>query len=139
MNQKVIEVKLVSLQRCLERIKQKTPSRVEVLASDYDLQDIVILNLQRAVQISVDIATHILSAKFKIPSSMAESFIYLGQEKILDKNLAERLSRSVGLRNIAVHEYMNLDWEIVHAVSLNHLDDFSRFGDAVLQWLDSNK
>ena len=80
MDRKVIEIKLVSLQRCLERIRQKTPDKAEVLASDYDLQDIVILNLQRAVQISVDIAIHILSAKFKIPSSMAESFLSLGQE-----------------------------------------------------------
>ncbi len=70
---------------------------------------------------------------------MAESFIYLAQEGILDKELAEQLSRSVGLRNVAVHEYMNLDWEIVHAVSVKHLDDFARFGDAVLDWLDSNQ
>ncbi|WP_421901020.1 type VII toxin-antitoxin system HepT family RNase toxin [Maridesulfovibrio sp.] len=70
---------------------------------------------------------------------MAESFLYLGQEGILDKILAEQLARSVGLRNVAVHDYMNLDWEIVHAVSVKHLDDFARFGDAVLKCLDSNQ
>ncbi|HAS88155.1 MAG TPA: hypothetical protein DCS48_02465 [Desulfovibrio sp.] len=91
------------------------------------------------MQISVDIATHILSEKFKIPSSMAESFIYLGQERILDKVLAEQLARSGGLRNVAVREYMNLDWEIVHAVSVKHLDDFAQFGDAVMEWLHSQQ
>jgi len=70
---------------------------------------------------------------------MAESFIYLGQERILDKVLAEQLARSGGLRNVAVREYMNLDWEIVHAVSVKHLDDFAQFGDAVMEWLHSQQ
>jgi len=70
---------------------------------------------------------------------MGDSFLYLAQEKILEKELAQKLVRSVGLRNVAVHEYLNLDWEIVHAVSVKDIDDFARFGDAVLEWLNSNQ
>ena len=60
MDTDVIKAKLVSLQRCMQRIRHKTPSSAQHLAADFDLQDILILNLQRAVQISTDIATTIL-------------------------------------------------------------------------------
>ena len=54
MDTDVIKAKLVSLQRCMQRIRQKTPSSAQHLAADFDLQDILILNLQRAVQISTE-------------------------------------------------------------------------------------
>ena len=71
MDTDVIKTKLVSLQRCMERIRQKTPANAQQLAEDFDLQDILILNLQRAVQISIDIATSILADSPAVPSTMA--------------------------------------------------------------------
>jgi uncharacterized protein YutE (UPF0331/DUF86 family) len=59
MDREVVEQKLESLRRCLERLKDKCPSAPETLAGDVDLQDIVALNLNRAVQISVDIGAHL--------------------------------------------------------------------------------
>ena len=55
MDREVVAQKLESLRRCLQRIKTKCPADVATLASELDLQDIVSLNLSRAVQISVDI------------------------------------------------------------------------------------
>lgn len=48
-DKKVIEEKLISLNRCLDRIKLHTPATVEALQSDFDAQDIISLNIQRAV------------------------------------------------------------------------------------------
>jgi len=59
MDADVVLAKLDSLQRCVGRVEEKTPSNVEVLTSDYDMQDIISLNLERAVQISVDIHAHV--------------------------------------------------------------------------------
>jgi hypothetical protein len=44
------------LERCIRRIEFKRPDRVELLQKDYDLQDILAVNLERAVQASVDVA-----------------------------------------------------------------------------------
>lgn len=54
MDREVIEQKLKSLRRCLRRIETKCPSDVATLVTDIDLQDIVALNLSRAVQICVE-------------------------------------------------------------------------------------
>jgi len=46
MDRKVIEQKLESLCRCLKRIEAKCPANAEILAADFDLQDILALNLR---------------------------------------------------------------------------------------------
>jgi len=58
MDRLLIEEKIESLRRCLSRIEEKCPSSVKELEADVDLQDIITLNLTRAVQLSVDIAAH---------------------------------------------------------------------------------
>ena len=45
MDTDVIKAKLVSLQRCMQRIRKKTPGTSQQLATDFDLQDILILVL----------------------------------------------------------------------------------------------
>lgn len=49
MDREVIEQKLESLRHCLRRIEAKCPAQAQTLATDPDLQDIVALNLSRAV------------------------------------------------------------------------------------------
>ena len=49
MNDQVILSKLTSLKRCVDRIQSKTPPTAADLNRDLDLQDIISLNLQRAV------------------------------------------------------------------------------------------
>ena len=57
----IVARKLDSLRRCLDRVRERCPADVATLAGDPDLQDIVVLNLSRAVQICVDLALHTLS------------------------------------------------------------------------------
>ena len=61
MDRNVVEAKLESLRRCVERIAAKTPSSADQLAQNQDLQDIIALNLQRAVQLSVDLASPLIA------------------------------------------------------------------------------
>jgi uncharacterized protein YutE (UPF0331/DUF86 family) len=49
MDREVVEQKLESLRRCLQRIESKCPADAQTLAEDFDLQDIVSLNLKKAV------------------------------------------------------------------------------------------
>jgi uncharacterized protein YutE (UPF0331/DUF86 family) len=138
-NDTVLLAKLTSLQRCLKRIKSKAPESVEELTRDLDLQDIIVLNLQRAVQVSVDLASHIVAElDLPSPSTMSDSFARLDQAGVIPSKVSERMQKSVGLRNIAVHEYTSLSWVIIHDVCAHHLDDFRDFAKAILAWLDSH-
>jgi len=55
MDQVILDQKLESLRRCIKRVEEKTPSHVSQLIKDEDIQDILVLNLTRAVQLCVDI------------------------------------------------------------------------------------
>jgi len=132
MDRDLVETKLESLRRCVERIADKTPSSVDQLVRDPDVQDIIALNLQRAVQLSVDIATHLIAETDATPpATMAENFEILQKLQIIDPVLAERLTKAVGFRNIAVHSYQAINWNVVYQICRHHLDDFRQFAKAV--------
>lgn len=136
MDRRVVEAKLESLRRCVDRLTAKTPPSPAELFHNPDLQDIVALNLQRAVQISVDLASHLIAETDATPpSTMAENFTVLKQLQIISPALAERLMKAVGFRNIAVHSYQAIDWNIVYQICSRHLDEFRQFAKAVAQRL----
>ena len=117
---------------CLRRIETKCPKEAATLAADLDLQDIVSLNLSRAVQISVDIGAHLIAGlEVPPPDTMGQTFDLLAQEGVLNTELASCLKKAVGFRNIAVSSYESINWEIVHSIVKFHLKDFSEFAKIV--------
>lgn len=132
MDRDLVAAKLESLRRCVERIAGKTPSSPQELAQNTDLQDIIALNLQRAVQLSVDVASHLIADTDIVPpSTMAEHFDALSRLQIISPALADRMKKAVGFRNLAVHSYQVIDWNIVFQICTRHLDDFRQFAKAV--------
>ena len=136
MDRRVIEAKLERLRRCVQRIEQKRPSTPEALATDYDLQDILSVNLERAVQLCVDIAAHLIADReVSAPTTMAAAFEALHTLHILSSDLANSMKRAVGFRNIVVHNYQEIDWKIVFNICHHKLDDFRAFAQAIVSLL----
>jgi uncharacterized protein YutE (UPF0331/DUF86 family) len=134
MDSEVIEQKLESLRRCLQRIQEKCPSSAEALAKDIDMQDIVALNLTRAIQICVDIGAHLIAGiDTPPPATMGQTFDVLAAHGNISLELAKRMKKAVGFRNIAVHNYEAINWQIVHAIATHHLGDFKDFAQVVIQ------
>lgn len=136
MDRDIVQAKLESLRRCVERIAVKTPSSADQLVHNPDLQDIIALNLQRAVQLCVDLAAHVIvDTSSKAPSTMADNFAILQEANVITPALADRMMKAVGFRNIAVHSYQTIDWSIVYQICTRHLDDFRQFAKAIAQQL----
>ena len=134
MDREVIEQKLESVRRCLQRIKEKCPPSADILARDLDAQDILSLNLSRAVQLCVDIGAHIVAGKnVPPPATMGQTFDVLAELGIISEELALRMKNAVGFRNIAVHNYEAINWQIVHAIATRHVGDFTDFARSVLR------
>jgi uncharacterized protein YutE (UPF0331/DUF86 family) len=47
---------------------------------------------------------------------------------------ARQLAPITGFRNILVHEYISVDWELVYD-NLQRLDDQYQFRDLIRQWI----
>ncbi|MEI8141199.1 MAG: DUF86 domain-containing protein [bacterium] len=134
MDKDVLMNKLESLRRCVQRVQDKAPVSSDLLKGDYDLQDIIVLNLERAVQTCVDIGLHIISdLEIPVPDTMAETFKSLNRAGYLDDLATERMTKAVGFRNTAVHAYQEMDWEIVYRIITEHLDDFRDFSRQIIK------
>jgi uncharacterized protein YutE (UPF0331/DUF86 family) len=133
MNDVVLE-KLNNLKNCLDRIEKKKPFTIDQLKADFDLQDTITVNIQRAIQSSVDLAAHICSQKnLRTPNDMADSFVVLSENKIIEEVLALQLRKAVGLRNVLVHDYSGIDWSIVYNVAYNKMDFFKKYIEYILK------
>lgn len=134
MDKRIIESKLESLRHCIVRLEQKTPLDAKTLENNYDLQDIVSVNLERAVQQCVDIGTHIIaSSENNAPDTMAQTFQTLFEMNILSQKTAEVMKKTVGFRNIAVHNYSVINWKIVFNICQNQLGYFKKFAKEITQ------
>lgn len=132
MDQPLIAAKLELLRRRVARIESKRPIGLRRLRTDEDLQDIIAQNLTQAVQICVDIGAHLVAdLNVAAPETMGEVFLRLREAKMLPSALANRLVRAVGFRNVAVHDYAEIDWTIVRDICQRRLGDFRSFARAV--------
>ncbi len=128
MDKIILDKKIDSILRCLARIEQRLPADEETFLEDYDAQDVVVLNITRAVQLSVDIATHILATENKaVPDTMSDAFVKLHQLGLLSEQITDKMKRSVGYRNVAIHSYNDVDLGITYAIARDHLQDFKEF------------
>lgn len=131
-NQDVLYQKTNSIQNCIKRIRDTVGDDLEKLHS-LDAQDIVVLNLQRAIQLALDMGSYVVAEKqLGIPQSLKDIFVILEQNKYLSHSLSINLQKMVGFRNIAVHDYQVLDQEILKAVVAKHLKDFENFYAEIL-------
>ena len=135
MDQLILAQKMESLRRCIQRINDKTPAKVDELIKDPDIQDILVLNLTRAVQLCVDIGSHIISeTDAKAPSTMGDVFVSLGNLGVISTQTSESMRKAVGFRNVAVHNYDVIKWEIVFAICEKSLTDFRQFAKEIASY-----
>lgn len=123
----ILLAKIASIRKSLERIRAVTGGTSESL-NDLDIQDIFVLNLQRAVQATIDLAAHLVAdEKIGLPTNLKENFSLLESRQIIDPSLSRRLQAMVGFRNIAVHDYQQLDLTILKSILEHRLGDLDEF------------
>lgn len=55
---------------------------------------------------------------------------------IISEELNRKLKAMVGFRNIAVHDYQNIDLDIVKKIIELHLDDMKQFASVILNLVE---
>lgn len=95
----------------------------EIAADPYELERL----LELIVQVAVDILSHLLAERRVSPESYRATFELAGEHELLPTDLAGRLARAAGLRNILVHLYEDIDYDIVAASVDPAIEDFGAF------------
>jgi uncharacterized protein YutE (UPF0331/DUF86 family) len=127
----VVTAKISTLERCLSRIET---IKQQAGLTEVDRDDILALNLERAIQAVIGLATHIVATEaYGVPDSAGESFRLLGERKMIPGDLVKRLQKMVGFRNIAIHDYRKLDPAIVETILTRRLGDLREFATLVIE------
>ena len=131
-NRDVLIEKTNSIQNCLKRIHDTIKADINRLDS-LDVQDIVVLNLQRAVQLIFDMASYVISTeRLGTPQTLKDLFLILEKNKCIEHDLSLKMQKMVGFRNIAVHDYQAIDPSILKSIVSLHLKDLEEFYSAVI-------
>lgn len=114
----------------LEKVNQK----VELDAIEpWIAEDLRVLHLQRGIQAITDLANHLIAENdWKAPEAATDSVLELGERGVLSDEIANTAMRMIGFRNIAVHEYGELDSEVVRFLAETRLEDLETVGQMIL-------
>lgn len=133
--------KLAELEEYLGQISEFSSVSAEDYSGDWKTRRIVERTLQIMIELCIDIAGHIISdRRLRVPVSYADTFKSLAEAGLITPQISDIMERMAKFRNVVVHQYENVDTEIVIKILRKHLDDFLVFRDAVLQMLsDANR
>jgi uncharacterized protein YutE (UPF0331/DUF86 family) len=132
----VVLARLEALNQYVSELERFRPlSRVEFL-NDLRNYRTVERDFQMAAQAVINIASHILSADFpQRPHDYREALEVLGEVGVLPREFADRFAGVAGFRNVLIHEYLDVDLDLVYDHLEEDLDDFRLFARYVTEYL----
>jgi len=119
--------KLNSLDYHISRARKFRNLSYEEFQSNEDAKDIVAHNLFVAIQLLIDLMTHIISdeqlGEIAFISDGAE---IMHREKIISQEEKEKLIQIIGFRNIIAHQYADVSTEVLDRIMTQDIEDLKQ-------------
>ncbi len=130
----IILNKKISMERCIQQIDTYYALDNGLpFATDYLRQDAIAMNLQRACELTIDIANHLIrSKKLGMPQDSRDSFALLQKAGLITIEKMNGLQAMVGFRNTLVHQYQELSLQVMVDVIEHRLRELLDFANAAL-------
>lgn len=126
----VLQRKTLAIRHYRERLRAYGALTAGQLVADETLWNSVTMDLLQVIQPCIDLALHtVVDDVLGTPAEAAGAFALLGSAGVIPRALAIRMAAAVGLRNLIVHRYGDLDAELIVSVvahELEHVDEFVR-------------
>lgn len=121
----------------LARVATRRHLPLDQFLCDRDSQDVVLHNLQLAVQGCIDLGSHLIADQgWGVPGSYAEVFDLLRQHDVLSADLSRRMVQAAGFRNILVHDYLEVDLPTAYEIAASRTADLEAFLARVVERFD---
>ena len=135
--QKIIE-KLENFQEHMKYLYQlqQEAENEKLFLNDFHLFGNTERYLQLSIQAIVDIChLIIIDLDLKRPQDNYEAISILFEKKVISENLAQNLTKMLGLRNILVHEYGKIDRKLIYEILQNRLGDLEDFKKQIINFI----
>lgn len=127
----------------LERLEEFSHMEISEVAKDYiryaALKNIFMETIGRAIDINEHLISQCFGSSKEVPKTYKGTFLLLEELKILPADFAREIAKSAGFRNAIVHEYNNLDKGIVYKTVGQAVDQYKKYCEYVLNFLDKSK
>ncbi|MHA1911592.1 MAG: type VII toxin-antitoxin system HepT family RNase toxin [Candidatus Kariarchaeaceae archaeon] len=134
----LIKRKFLSIRKHVNRVRTLVNLPIKEIEDDFDNQLISERLFGTIAQSLTDICTHIVSRESdNIPQTYADCMKELANLKIIPIELAGRLFQMVKMRNLVIHQYESIDYEVVISALKELLDDLEKYKEAIYLWMEN--
>jgi uncharacterized protein YutE (UPF0331/DUF86 family) len=120
----VVVRKLDTLRSLLAELEKHAGATADEIRQDpYRVERL----LELLVTAAADLLSHLLAERGEQPGTYREIFRRAGEQGLIAAELAERLEKAAGMRNVLVHLYEDIDYQVVADSVERALADFDEF------------
>lgn len=135
----LIQERLSEIQLLLADLVDVGEVDAERLRRDRLTRHVVERVLSQIVELAGSINVHIVAALLgRSPRSYADSFDQLARAGVLEWDLAAALRPSAGMRNVLVHDYLEVDHNKVSEAIPLALEQYGQYVRTLARWLRSH-
>jgi len=128
----VLETKISHVQKYLTLVAKYNDLKLEEIVSSTMMCSAFERQLQLLFQSVIDLAEIVIAFRnLRKPATYKEFFDVLQENSVIDSGLAAELKLMVGQRNIIVHEYEGLNYEMLYLTVSEKLPVIEGFVEAV--------
>ncbi|EKE20550.1 MAG: hypothetical protein ACD_7C00533G0007 [uncultured bacterium] len=137
-----VEKKIDLIQSELARLAEFSDFTLEEVAADFYKYNTLERLLEKIIMRAVDINEHLLSElateKTKVPETYKETFLELAKLGVYSEEFAVQISRSVGTRNVLVHDYDDdeTDYRRIYDSVTDCLKEYHQYCGYILEFLE---
>ena len=133
----LIRRKLSRLGSYLEKLGPIIKRTFQEYLSDFYMKTSAERLIQLIVECATDINNHVVvESGSKPPEDYGSSFLRAAEAGLISRELADKIKGSAGMRNIIVHEYMDIDDEKVYKTLPLAVSEYHEYIRQVDQFLD---
>jgi uncharacterized protein YutE (UPF0331/DUF86 family) len=138
-DKELVYKQLGDLKEFLQRIEDMDLT-FDMILGDEDIQGLLDRRMQKAIESSIDIAAHIVASQnYKQAKSAEDLFLVLGRQTIISQDLAKKMAGAAGLRNIIVHKYSEIDYNLAYSNLEEKLKDLNQFAKQINTFLEEKE
>lgn len=138
-NKDLIQRKLALNQGDLEHLKEFGGFIIDKIAHDPGKHAACERYLERLIGRAIDINQHIIAelgdSTLKV-TRYRETFLALADLGVYPKEFAKQIAPSAGLRNALVHEYNNIDPEMLKKSIGEAINEFNKYAQYILTFVE---
>ncbi len=133
----VVELRLKELDAVVSQLNKYRDLEPDAMKQDLEKRWVIERGIEAGAQLILEIADHILSNHFGYYSETYEDALKgLLEKNVISEELYSRIKGLGSLRNILVHQYIQIDLDIIFSSFHKSLEIFPMFAQEIMSWME---